>query len=455
MRTNNLLIENQVGQAILGQMSDQSKSIVDLELNQLAPYISVPEDIEIIINNNHLLRKGQMLEFNGFRTHQLLDKARNIQETLANFNTPFSKLVEEHPSIMSFPPEVVWLGNPKALTEFKDNIKWVLQTDNIGFNKDKAEKIADEYIRLISASRQKYEFWANVIQKFEGELLSKLLIDITIELALQAKMKYLCGLVPIIDPRAVHSISIAHKTNIAYAKLIDSRQNDGNNVPKYFYTIPLNASSIPSYEYDGNLEGIVKNVRQALQSNYFDGVHVSVRGLSRISNDAGKVETLSKFIRDINEISKEYLLPIWWSRFGLIGLNTLDLGGCFASYSLNMGIDDVYSSFASKVMVEDTMKKAGKLLNPTEGELLEYKAASKLRNGLPKMEGINVSNLKYYKDRPTQYRKEVVKPFNIAAMNHLNQKWYNDIKNGLEVSPGAEFLQRFKSPVWYRAWGPN
>ena len=67
----------------------------------------------------------------------------------------------------------------------------------------------------------------------------------------------------------------------------------------------------------------------------FDGIFVSV-GVPRISLERSRVSTLSKFITELNLISQEESLPIWYSRFGLLGLSILDEGGSFSSYPLNL-----------------------------------------------------------------------------------------------------------------------
>lgn len=455
MRTCSLLIEKEVGTAKLGKLIDENKAINDLPLNQLTPYVSTPEDIEVIIQNENLLSKDTMLEFNGFRIHQILEKARNMQETLSGYHTPYSKLISNHPSIISFPCEVIWLSHSKGMNDFKDNIEWVLTTESIDFEVEKAKKFSSHYYKLIGESKQKYEFWTSIINKFEKHQLSKLLIDITIELAIQSKMKCMAGLVPIIDPRVINSISLSHKINIAYGKYMDIRSNHNHEkVPKYFYTIALNSSMLPSNDWTDELDMVVKNANQAIMSKYFDGIYVSVRGLSRISNDKGKVSTLSKLVEELNKISYKQLVPIWWSRFGLIGLRLLDMGANYSSYSLNMGIEDVYSTFASNKPIQDSMQLSGKILEPLTGNLYDYSSASKLKEGVPAIDGFTVPALDQYKGKPSLYRKEVVKPYNIAAMNHLNKKWLDDVDR-LEINPGAEYLQRFNSHPIYRVWSPN
>ena len=68
-------------------------------------------------------------------------------------------------------------------------------------------------------------------------------MNASIELAMQLKMKYLSGIVPVIDSNTKTSNLISHNVNLAYAYRED-RQNQGIDSPKYFYTINLNPSTI-------------------------------------------------------------------------------------------------------------------------------------------------------------------------------------------------------------------
>lgn len=440
MRSLELLIEKEIGTAKLGQMYDRNRSFNDMQLNQLSPYIAKSEDMKVILQNDQLLMDNQPLEFNGFHTKQLLNTARNFElKSLKSF-TPYSDLTNSHPSIMSFPSEVFWLAIPDGLKKFKENMTWVLQRDKIGFDKSKADKIADYYVDLINSNAKKYSFWGLVTQKYESETLSKLLIESTIELALQSKMKFLAGLTPIINSNTLNSISISHKMNLAYGNIIDDMLDRGDNAPKYFYTIALNSSMISNDNYTDGLKTIVENTRQAMQYDLFDGIHVSLRGLSRISDYSGRVNTLSKFITELNNVANDELLPIWWSRFGLIGLTTLDSGASYSSYTLNMNLNDIYSrGFGGK---QKEKQLYGKVLIPQIRKLLDANQISKLGDKLPKIDGVSCKPIDSENEKATPYRINFGKPSNIAAMRWINEKWLKDIKNG-EINPGKEYIKTY------------
>lgn len=452
MRTNKIVIEKEIGTVKTGWLIDQNRKV---ELNQLLPYISKPEDIEVTIRNNALLKNNQPLEVNGFYIKQLLGKAVSLQGELIEPYIKYSELTFNHPPLISFPSEVVWLNNSDGLDGLETNMVWLLQKECFGYNKGKSEKLANMYVNLIKNSSQTYDFWEAIIsQKFESETLSKLLIDWTIELALQAKMRYLAGLVPVIDSKTNGSITLSHRVNIAYGNIIEDRYKNGLDVPKYFYTIALNSSMINPNDWSKDLQAIIQNTTIAIHdTELFDGIHITVRGLSRISNDSGRVAVLLNFISKLNKIAQDNRIPIWWSRSGLIGLGLLDEGAHFASFSLNMGIEDVFSSFAKK----DTGKpspdnKYGRILNPHMKQIQSIRDVIKLQHGLPKIEGFRNKPTDSEIKNSTTYRKNFAKPYNLAVMNHLNKQWLENINKG-ETKPGREYLQKFDSPRYYSSWG--
>lgn len=449
MKTNNLLIEKEVGKAKMGYLTDSKKSVKNIQLNQLVPYLPKKEDFEIVFRNNSLLEKSQPLEFNGFNTIQFLEQANILRGELLEQYTTYSELTTNHPSIMSFPAEVVWLSN--GLENFKTNIIWGLQKGEIGFNKEKAVKIAGKYEEIIKNNQESYGFWETIPQKFESEILSRRLIDLTIELSRQAKMKYLAGLVPIIDSKAIGSIALSHTWNLSYATVIDDWRDNGLDVPKYFYTINLNSSIIEKDNWTEALETLIRYADYAIRSQSFDGIHLTIRGLSRISGDSGKVATLLKLISELIAIAHNEGIPFWLSRFGIIGLGLLDEGVDFASFSLNMGIDDVFSKFNNSGR-QNKEQLYGKIFHRDMKKILDLHQIMKLPNGLPEVKGFKNKPTDLELSSSTAYRKGFAKPYNLAGMNHLNGQWFENIKNG-ETNPGREYLQKFDSPRYFSTWG--
>jgi hypothetical protein len=113
-----LLVEKEVGSAKVGLLIDQLKSFADINLNKAIPYIAHPEDmLTIIKKQDSILQPNQMLEFNGFETRQLLNKALN--EGLHNPSTTYQTLSANHPILTSFPCEVFWLSHETAVKRFQ------------------------------------------------------------------------------------------------------------------------------------------------------------------------------------------------------------------------------------------------------------------------------------------------------------------------------------------------
>lgn len=52
MKTNSLLIEKEVGNAKIGYLVDSKRSVKNIKLNQLVPYLPKKEDFEIVFRNN-------------------------------------------------------------------------------------------------------------------------------------------------------------------------------------------------------------------------------------------------------------------------------------------------------------------------------------------------------------------------------------------------------------------
>ncbi len=449
MKTNNILVEREVGNAKLGWLVDGTKKIADLEISRLVPVISNMEDMEVIIKSTHLLGNNQPLELNGFRTKAILKSAINLQPELFKTNSPYAQLAIDHPILASFPSEVVWFGKD-GLDEFKENMEWGLQKGSINFDRSKAVKLANIYEKFILESQKKYDFWSSISNNYESENLIRLLIDWTIELANLTKAKYMSGIVPIIDSQNSSSINLSHRLNLAYASIIDEKLKSGYSSPKYFYTISINPSMISSTD-KSNLDEIISKLRQAISLSIFDGIYVSIRGLKSISLDQNRVYTLIRFITEINDTANEALIPIWYSRFGLLGLGLLDDGASFSSFPLNMGIGDTFSAFAPNGSPNDKATY-GKVLNWHREEIQGYNEVIKYPGKLPVLEGVHNYPTNAELENSDLYRKEFAKPYNLAAMVHLNSLWVEKIKEN-EVMPGKDYLQRFRSPTFISPWG--
>ena len=140
MRTNQLIYEKVVGDAKLGLVKDLSHSVTKLQLGQLIPYIAKQEDVEIVYNFSTFLRDNQPLEFNGYITRQISSGFNPVQGTLFDDVLTYQKFIKNHPALMSFPSELIWLANSDGLNHFKNTISWILQKKHFALDKANAEK---------------------------------------------------------------------------------------------------------------------------------------------------------------------------------------------------------------------------------------------------------------------------------------------------------------------------
>jgi hypothetical protein len=225
----------------------------------------------------------------------------------------------------------------------------------------------------------------------------------------------------------------------------------GDSHPRYLYTIPIN-SSIISNTWTEQLREIVLNAKVAAESTNFDGIYVALRGLKDISEESGRVSTLTKLIKSLNAVAYDQLLPIWWSRMEFIGMNVLDNGGNFFSYNLNLKMEDVYTKFISKSKKKiEIMKLTGKFFHFEKRQLLDYNEVCKSRNKYQTINPNSNVDIDSYNGKPVDCRKQLRKPNNIDEMNKMVDHWVDYIKSG-EMNPGHEYLQGFAEPL-YRVWG--
>lgn len=454
MRTTEIVIQQTVGNAQLGELTDINNLITPVSLNQLVPYISGEEDLQIVLQNPDLIA-GTPLEMNGYKTKKMLAKASKIEMEAGPDKRPYTSIMSGSPSLMSFPSEVSWLAIPDGIEKFQQNAEWVMQKDNIGFNQKKATSISDYYGKLMETSYQKYSFWTELANKHDDEHLFRLLIDITIDLALQAKMTYLAGMTPVLNEKVPNSIGLSNKVNLGYGSIIADREDEGYNAPGCFYTINLNPSMIKRDNYSEELKSVVSFTRNAIDYSWFDGIYLSVRDLEGISQYDGRVATLSKLIEELAIVAQNERIPLWLSRFGLIGLPAFDMGACFGSYTLNLALRDIFTK--SKGGNAKDRRMHGKILNSGARKLWDANQLENFQQGkkyLTSMYGCrNIATDEELKDsKHRAYRINFSKPYNIASMRGLSEDWNEDTRNG-EVTPGKEYIKIFNSPSFYNTWG--
>ncbi|MBI4362267.1 MAG: hypothetical protein HY558_03750 [Euryarchaeota archaeon] len=454
MKTTSITVMKKSGRAQLGNVFfTDSKS--EAAFSQIVPYIKGREDVEVLLKNAPLLKKKQPVEVNGYNIPGIITRATSLEELLlSRGRLPYSKIAINHPLIVSYPPEVLWISDskPTALKRLRSGLKKALPATESSPSPSDADKISEEFVLLAHDGNENYRFWTNMMErKFEETPYSKLFMESIIELSNGARATFLAPPTPIIGgEKWTRSPTLAHRYNLAYAHLINDKQDTGDRVPKCLYNLDFNSEMFKPDDWSPMLEEVVRNTRLAMGENLFDGMNVSVRGLSRISFSVARVRTLNRLMRLLNDICLQNLVPINFSRFGLIGLHAIDEGSTFSSFPLNLALDDI--------MLEPTRMNPeylyGRILNKDAGELYNKQQVEKVlqgpKKGLPELEGVGRAPSILQLENPVRYRIDFSKTYNIAAFNWLNTHWREEVEKG-EIAPGKEYLQKFEAP--YNSWG--
>jgi len=470
MSRTTMIYEPQPSGVGLGRL-EMSSLGVKTDFSTLVPYAKGGEDIEVLLRYPGALRQSQPFEANGFKVHSLMKKALALQEELQDMPVysdsadVYTAFLSDHPMLISYAPEVIWLGRRTGMEAWKSNLEIVLPTLDLGLD----ETMVEEIIGLIDTETLRfagnYGFWKFVIDKRiacidrkggtdKGERLVRVLLDWSIQNAVNSKAKWMAGLIPIIDMSTPGSVTLSHRVNLAYAHLIDARLDEGKTAPAYLYTIYLNSTMLPDDNWTSMLSTVVRNARLALASAEFDGLYLGIRNLEQVSMRKGRVNTLIKLIREINEIAESNCLPTWYGRLGPLGLAILDEGGTFSSFPLNSNIGDVFTNGGRG----NKLDQFGKVFNPVVRERWDRQqvmaAIAGPDGGLPRLDSywsINAPSGSEL-DNPVAYRVNFSKPYTLGAMNMLMNQWIDDIRSGEEY-PGRAYLESAE-PI-YSSWGPR
>ncbi len=447
-----LVINYEAGNAKVGEVIDHLNKI-RLQSGYLVPYISGSEDIEALLLNPEIIPDNVPVEVCGAKSATILNKTITLEERLeAEGGISYLEFTKRNPLLMSFPPELLWLARNSGLEYWRKTLERFLPL-SIGLNKRESKKITDILISAARKSRENYEFWKIISRTDYGDQrLSKILIELSISMAAKMRCRYMAGFNPIIDYRIKGSVILNHRINLAFATLVNEMLDVGIEAPHYFYTIPINSTLIQPDERITELNEIIRYCKSALETtDLFGGIHITIRNLELISKDPGRVRVVFKLFSEINQIGKDYRVPVWYSRAGLIGLAALDEGADFASYSPNLTLNDVFLEGGPP----EKESQFGKIINIDKKELWNIKQLKKgMENNytLPKFEKVSFRNIpdSIELDSASYYRRLFSKPYNIAAMTELSLRWRENIKDG-EIKPGRHYLQDFQVP--FNAWG--
>lgn len=468
MRRTAMLYVPQPSDVSLGEIRISSLN-VETEIGNLAPYIKGREGIESLLRHPEVMRNKQPLEFNGFKSADIKLRSLTLQEEVSTnalfkgYSDPYNALVSKHPLLISYPSDVIWFGREGAMTAWASSLSRVLPNMGMALDQTELNQIMNKIKVLVSANTKTYGFWRGLTEKVggtpgkdDGRPLSQVLIQWAIQNALDAKAKWFTGLTPLIDISTPSSTLLSHRLNEAHAVVVQDRLNLGLPSPAYLYTINLNSTLFAEGSWNAMLRNVVANTRMALESSEYEkgveGVYASIRNIDLISVSAGRVETLKKLMRELNELCLEFKVPIWYSRLGAVAFAALDEGASVVSFMTNTNTGDVFSDGGGG----KNDNRFGRIFNSTTRSRWKINEVRAAMNGHDK----GMPSLANYWSRnyPTEqeltsdkkYRINFSGPYTIAAMNNQLEQWRENIIQG-ETKPGSSYLEGGEGT--YQAWG--
>jgi hypothetical protein len=450
-----VVIAKTIGSARLGEWINPQSGFTTTT-GHIAPFCKGPESTEAMLRNVQMLNPDQPIEYSGFGMDAIIRKAISVQTEIyyRDSSDPFTELAS-HPGIVSYPPEVIWLANAQGLNAFKKSLVENLpKIRGTGYSKDDAVAIADRICLMAKNGAGSLSFWEHLTDEFNGESYGSILVNFQAYTASRLKCRGLAGLVPLIDERHPKSIEMTYQFNEATATELENLRNEGAPAPEfYFFTLNMNSSMFKNSNMSDELNKTIEMVNFALRNNkeLFDGLHVSIRGLDRISDDPGRIDVVYKFIARLREICTAVLIPFWFSKSGISGLSFLDKGVDYCSSSLNMSLGDVYVGGGGAVNSENIY---GKVYHPTLQKRFTVKEVVRTiekRGTMPEIRGVNFLLRDADLVSSQRYRVNFGKPYNLAVICDLSDKWRNLVVTGEEES-GRIYLSRCPEPI-FRSWG--
>jgi len=450
-----VLVSKTVGKATLGEWVNP---LIDFSapIGQMVPFCKGGESTEVILRRVDLLHPGQPIEYSGYSMEAILNRALNVRSDVLYRDSidPSAELMS-HPGVVSYPPEVFWLANQKGINAFKKSLIHNLhKAPGLGLSQDDSKVIAEKIEVFARKSVGDYSFWEYLQDEYNGEKYGSILIDFQAYTASRLRCKVLAGLVPIIDYRHPRSISLMNGFNEANAIEMDILKTDGIPTPDfYFYTVNMNSSMFGDSHFSSELDNTVKTASSALRTNkeLYDGLHLSIRGLDRISSGVGRVDVVNTFVEQLASVCSSLRIPFWFSRTGFPGLSFLDRGVNFCSCLLNLSLRDAYEHGGGAINPENVF---GKAYHPNEQRRFAKREVKKwvdARGSMPEIRGNRFTVGKAQWENSTRYRVDFAKPYNLANLCDLSKKWQNHVANGDE-QPGQAYLTRCHEPD-FTAWG--
>ena len=453
MHRTNIRIEHQCENAKTGTWNISSATSLPFGV---VPFIKGREDIEAILKHQLSLPDMQPIEISGYGVNNILRRAVSIEAELEQAgieDSGYSQMTKLHPCLVSFPADLIWLAREEEVRRLVSGLSEELVVSDFRLTSIDAKQVAWEIGKRLSGSARDYMFWRKLLEKdpVTNQTFSRLLIEYAISVANRSRATSMAGIVPSVDQKIPGSADLMHHYNIAYAAALGDRLDQGMRTPHYQYSIALNSSVIEADTWSPVLETVTRLARAALVADIFDGIHLTIRGMDRISLSSGRVNVVLLLINRLATITSEHHLPLWWSRPSLAGLAGLDEGCAFTSYRLNLDPGDVYAGGGGRVPIE---RQYGKVLNPVMRQIWNKNQVEAALNGpdrgMPDIGYSVQSPSPFALSSAKKYRIDFSKPYNTDAFNYLSSDWKLSVRNG-ETRPGSQYLQSFEAP--HNQWG--
>lgn len=455
-----LTIEKQVDSAAIGQWVNPLTGFSS-PTGQLAPICKGQEDIEVLLRNEPKLNRDQPVEYSGWSLSSTLKRAAKVDNEILYEDgySPFSILSSYHPSILGYPPEVIWLAHEKAIKAFCTSVAQELPRAGLGYTREEAVRLAKDLERMAVDNDQTMRFWEGLGGEFEGETYARVLVAFQVYSASRLKAKVLAGMAPLIHSRFPSSLEMTNELNRQTAAETVAMRENGLPAPDfYFFTLNLDSSlfCMPSSrrEYERAVRirvDALRMVNAALRSNtdLYDGLCLRIRGIDYISASEQRIGLVSQFIDDAVRICRQLRVPLWVSNTGLPGLSLLDRGVDYCSCQMGMNAYDIYRNGGGSADPDDTY---GKIYHPAKQKrLFKRDVVREARSqGLPTVRGLGELRPEWLTSAGV-FRTSFGKPYNLATICELSEQWQRFTRDG-EVSPGCTYLARCTEDEEFRSW---
>src|SRR2546421_1505568 len=143
MRRTALVVEKQVEYQKLGTWSGPGIGL-NVKSGYLIPYGKSAEDMEVFLRYSNVLKEGQLVELCGFSLYTMLKRAASLNDTI-----PFNEFQAAHPIVVSFPPDVIWLGRGRGAEVLTEGVDDLLPPGELSLEPAEIRRIAEAFGTMV------------------------------------------------------------------------------------------------------------------------------------------------------------------------------------------------------------------------------------------------------------------------------------------------------------------